>query len=948
VDVDVDVFANRNLQGLLDVIQEAASRAISPARSIPETIPDTAADSQSQRQRAEIGSPEFVQSSSQPVQIPTEDDEGVHIDDGNEQQAGTQTGSRRADSEVVLQRAAQSEHRAGASQPQDSASQDIAQSERQREDDLEAQLQEQVSAEIESASQSFVDIETIRISPNPSATTRRSQSVWNKSAQSPSQDTVGGAGELLQLQVPPQVGVRPSQASATEHSAPEEVAQFPFHSQHPVHYFQSPDQTSKQASAYQPSVTSPQQPADPSAAPVTQVVAEASAVSVTFPEHQHQSAPGSPLQHRDHDDDLLSQFLEPEFTRDPSPVVRQPQESSHTVDYASERVTEGTVERLDLSHHSQPRLSTAQFTEGREQNAQVVPLETYLSTQEDTTESIRPSVEKEYDAHRASSEARHDSSQETPERPLRSVERNSSPTLHPPSLSLGTQDSNPPPQPRTPAPISSLSTMANEESTGDKILRQMKEAMAKENAANPYTPKRRLGNRSSMTPSVAVAAGGSTPTPTPASRLLRVNEPAEGTRSPSAIPDCSPAAQTPTSLRTVAFASSSAPRTASPRGTAMASKSGLRPELTEVDKMVDAEPTVPTEEIPASAASDDMDVSDAGDEDNESLLNDDLQLAEQEYIVPLFIQGRQSDMYHQYIGLKKDLLEQFLRDPRSVSPISQVEEILHHFWALETHIDLIFAEADMDNLEGATSVTQAEHAAQFGIENSTKFRFLHTLFHHLRDSEKPKHIVLLTEEDNDTLYKILETFCKAKYINYSMPTKGRQADPNDAEGSLLVTIIPGGASPIIRPPNLIVCLDGLQEATQIRKKNWARSPERDVVPVVHLVIPRTVGHIARYISPNLEKIDHIHTILASLAQVREDVGKAINEETPRDTVCAAQVADWLIEQADDEDWAWPLPSIGSVKDVIEYQSQMSQNSTTSPVPERNKRPLVGTIEQLLW
>jgi hypothetical protein len=936
-DVGVDVFANGNLRDLLDIIRDAASRAISPARSIPETIADTTvADSQSQRQRAEIGTLELVQSSSQPVQVPTEDDEGVHIEHRDEQQAGTQRESGREDSVPVLQQAAQSEDRAGAPQPQDGASQDLVQPERQQED--ESDTQEQTSAGVgESTSQAFVDIETVRNSPKIPATTHTNPSAQNNSTRSPSQDTVGGAGEVSQFHTSPRVGVCQSQASATEHSAPDEVAQFPFHSQHPIHDFRSPDQTSKQASTQKPSVTILQQPVDPSAAPVTQVLAEASAVnaSAAFPKHppQHQSAPGLLPQHQEHDDDLLSQFLEPEFTRDPSPVTEQPRESSHpVVTHASQRVTEGVVE-----HFSQPPRSTGQSTEGREQNAQVVPLETYLSTQEDTTENIRPTVEKEYDAHRASFESRHDSSQETPERPLRPIEHSSSPIPHPPSFSLGTQDSKLPPRPCTPAPLSSVSTMASG-GVAEKVERQVKELMAKARAENPFTPKRRL-NRPSTTPSVAAAAESPIASPAPANRLLRANEPAEGTRSPSAVPDRVPAAQVPTSLRTVALAPSSAPRAPSPQITTtdMASRS----DAAEIEKTVNAEFSAPTE-VPASAASaasEEMDVSDTDDEDTESLLNDDLQLAEQEYIVPLSIQGRQSDMYHQCISLKKDFLEQFLKDPRSVSPMSQIEEIFHHLWAVETHIDLVFAEADMDDLDKATSVTQDEHAAQFGIENSTKFRFLHTLFYHLRESEDSKHVVLLTERDDNALYKILETFCKTKYINFSMPTKSRQADPNDAEGSLLVTIIPGGASPIIRPPDLIVCLDGVQEATQIRKKNWARSPERDVVPVVHLVIPRTVGHIARYISPNLEPVERMHTTLASLAQVREDIGKAINEDTPRDTACAEQVANWLIEQAEEDEWAWPLPSIGSVKDVIEYQTQLSQNSTTTPAPERTKRLL---------
>jgi hypothetical protein len=125
-----------------------------------------------------------------------------------------------------------------------------------------------------------------------------------------------------------------------------------------------------------------------------------------------------------------------------------------------------------------------------------------------------------------------------------------------------------------------------------------------------------------------------------------------------------------------------------------ASISGPQLEHIDVEQTVTAEPGARTE-APESAAS----------EETESLLSDDLQFAKHEFIVPLFIQGRQSEMYTQYITLKKDPVEQFLRDPHNVNPIAQVEEILYYLWTVETHIHLGLAEAEKEVLEGETSVT---------------------------------------------------------------------------------------------------------------------------------------------------------------------------------------------------------------------------------------------------
>jgi hypothetical protein len=68
--------------------------------------------------------------------------------------------------------------------------------------------------------------------------------------------------------------------------------------------------------------------------------------------------------------------------------------------------------------------------------------------------------------------------------------------------------------------------------------------------------------------------------------------------------------------------------------------------------------------------------------------------------------------------------------------------------------------------------------------------------------------------------------------------------------------------------------------------------------------------------------------------MHEELGKPIDGETPRANLAAEKIVEWL---ATDHQDIWPLTSIGSVKDVIEFQTQPVQ-STISPVPERTKRP----------
>ncbi|KAH7071275.1 hypothetical protein BKA63DRAFT_419116 [Paraphoma chrysanthemicola] len=642
-------------------------------------------------------------------------------------------------------------------------------------------------------------------------------------------------------------------------------------------------------------------------------------------------------------------YLEP---KDPhtQPLHDQPQEPvqvetesvAHST-YASHETQEEIVRRRDFAFENQVPLSTEQSTASREQNAQAIPQDNYLSTQEDTTQNIRPSIEKDDVAESSSEDSRHDSSQETPDRHLSSPEHNSSPIPQPPDHSIEALDSNLPVRPPTPVLTSSISIMASQD-TGAEIERQLKEGLAKRQAENPFTPTSRL-KKSNFSPSLAGTPAGSPSIPTSARRLLRTGASpslalADGTRSPSTIPDHLPAPPAPTSLRTTALTQASqAPTKEAQDETARVLDDEPPVKVTEsaantVPAIVTTEPTMP--ELPSSDEEERMDVSDDDDDDTDSLLNDDLSLALEEHVVPLFIEGRQSDMYSAYIKERQELLDGFLKDPHGFEPLSQVDEVLSHLRAVETHIDLVFAEAQTISEDTMNSGTQINFAAQFGMENSTKFRFLHSLLHALRNHSK--HVILVVEEDKEALFGVIETFCKANFIDYNMPMNGRRADPAAVEGALSVSILPGNASPILRPADVIICLDGVQDATQIRTKNWAANPDLETVPVLHLVISRTVGHIERYLSSSLDRRERIHTVLASLAQMRGELGKPIDEDTPRAPLAAAQVAEWLTMPSA-ERGVWPLGSIGSVKDVVEYQTQMSQTSVTSPPPtERSKRP----------
>jgi hypothetical protein len=997
--VQIDSFANNISQGLLEIVQQAGSRAPSPARSIPETIYDTSAESQSQRRPVDVEDPievsdtsEVIDSSSQLViqQDQVDDSENAQPQSGEvpvaqegqqQDEAITSTDQVAPPQDSIPAAPAQTE----VSPSQDDSSSHLGVEETQPSGNT--QHQDEALTSEERALPSFSSQaapQPVEVDPSQDLAQSEEQQqqgqIPHRSSAPPDsvpEPTVAAVDETLQLpdSQPPatntapapvvveqesgpiannQSGVQPAAsqdsvgASLAEHLVLEQIAQFPFHSQHSLHdtsdtarppasqpvrgdiepplVISTPAINGDNSRALQTerrevipietSVDSPIQapqatPASSHHAPQDSLSANALLVSSTQAEDKR----------------LLEEYLEPEFTRSQSPVVEAVQST-----YASHSIVEEAVDRRDFAIDSQTPRSTNQSALSREQNAQIVPPINDLSTQEDALESIRPSVEKVDNTGRSTPDSRHDSSQDSPDRRL-----SFSPITRPPNYSLGTLDSNVPPRPKTPVLTSSLFTMETQDS-GQQFRQQLQEQIAQRQAEKPFTPIRR-GRRSNMTPATPTETPAATPLPVNSGRsLLRAAASpsvaaTEGTRSPSTVPDRVPAPPVPTSLRTIALTQAiQAPKEETREETATVLNVDVDEpvQLPGVPAIVTTGPTVP--EV---LSSDNEELSDATDDDNASVLNDDLQLGIEEHIVPLFIEGRQCDEYSAHIKKNKELLRPFMKDPQNAKGLAEIEEVLLYLRAIETHFDLVFQEADVavgDDLDGST---QMEFALEFAIQNSIKVKFLSALFHDMRQQEK--HIVLVTQDDSNRLYDILETFCKASFIQYNMPIRGHQADPARVEGNLSITIFPSTASPIIRPADAIICLDGVQDAAQIRQKNWATNPDLNVVPVLHLVISRTVGHIERYLSSSLEKRERVHTILASLANMLGDIGKPIDEDMLRAPVAAAHVAEWL-QSSEQERGEWPLRSIGSVKDVIEYQTQMSQASAASPAPERSKRP----------
>lgn len=227
------MFANVRSQGLLDILQQAASRAASPAISIPETVPDSSVE-ESQTQRRSIKEPvtlEFAQNSLEGVEVPVQHLDIAHSDHEDEQQFAQVhvADSQCQDNEPAEHQYTELEPTTAASQSaSESISQGIAKCDQQQQIHIS---QEQSIAQVEaSASAGFADIAEI-----PVLTDTPTFVLGDNNAQQPGRndalsDTAQTAGSRVDDASQPllsqQVRVRgDSPAVLTESSVPE-------HSQH--------------------------------------------------------------------------------------------------------------------------------------------------------------------------------------------------------------------------------------------------------------------------------------------------------------------------------------------------------------------------------------------------------------------------------------------------------------------------------------------------------------------------------------------------------------------------------------------------------------------------------------------------------------------------------------------------------------------------------------------
>lgn len=325
----------------------------------------------------------------------------------------------------------------------------------------------------------------------------------------------------------------------------------------------------------------------------------------------------------------------------------------------------------------------------------------------------------------------------------------------------------------------------------------------------------------------------------------------------------------------------------------------------------------------------------SGDEDeDESYVNDNLQLQSNEYIVPLPFHGRQADAYRDFC---KRLIKKFESRAQNPTGIAcNVETALYELRAVETHVGLIRD----DNTTTQPTDGQHEkdeHLAQWSYDLSIKFQFLKALLSRMRDRDL--HVVLLIEEKNNIRFlNIVESFLRRARFSFNSPMTGRShiaSEGTEKGKNLLTTILSITSDIVLREAHLIVCLDGKPDATQIRERSWGMKPGFTEVPLLRLVIPRTVGHLDYHLSPKISRKRRLRIIVATLSKWISEhrIGHMENFSTSEsyEIESAHQVLQYLLPMEDEPSLRrWPLTTLENIKHHQSSQQPQETNRSESP------------------
>ena len=296
------------------------------------------------------------------------------------------------------------------------------------------------------------------------------------------------------------------------------------------------------------------------------------------------------------------------------------------------------------------------------------------------------------------------------------------------------------------------------------------------------------------------------------------------------------------------------------------------------------------------------------------------------YTIPVCMVGPQRDHYPNTVYFYRDKIKRFLEqnDPDQ-ELIAKLNSFVERMRRITMHMDL-------DNSEVLTQYdVEPSFQADWDVKVSAKFRFLADLFHALKDQNVTIAVVALPGKVID----MLGTLLQGQQIPYRR-LGGDSPAIAEGEGSAKAILLPLDASiqvPRTEKADLVIGMENLVRhddpsvrSLRQRGDSWA--------PFVSLVVPRTVEHIERCLSPDLSDRAKSRALVSGIFQYRNDAGRLEDSQQSSKDIAKA-VAEYLAGGG--ENSIWPIAQLSLLQDLgSQTESEIGTDGAT-PAPTSNKR-----------
>ena len=301
------------------------------------------------------------------------------------------------------------------------------------------------------------------------------------------------------------------------------------------------------------------------------------------------------------------------------------------------------------------------------------------------------------------------------------------------------------------------------------------------------------------------------------------------------------------------------------------------------------------------------------------------------YTIPISMVGPQRDHYPSTVYFYRDSIQRFLEDGNpDAESVEKLRNFVDRMRRITMHLDL-------DNAETLTQYdVDPSHQADWDVKSSAKFRFLKDVFYSLRDKDLNVAIVARPGRIVD----MLETFLQGKQIPYrrlgTSPPKVSEGQGN-AKAILLDTDV---EVPEAETADLVIAMENLvrhdtHNIRALRRKDgtWA--------PFISLVVPRTVEHVERSLSPSLSDRAVSRALVSGIFQLRNDAGRLEEGQLPPKETAIA-LAQYLTRT---EHFTWPIPSLTLLQDLdSQTESELDvESSTAARIGEKRSREPDGIV-----